>query len=47
MIETDDDGYAIAGQKMNDFWLVKTDSLGNMEWNRTYGEEESDRGVQC
>jgi hypothetical protein len=45
VIETSDGGYAIAGSKVipgtsgKDFWLVKTDAYGNMEWNQTYGEE--------
>ena len=43
LIATSDGGYALAGSiapsgTLNeDFWLVKTDALGNMEWNRTYG----------
>jgi len=49
LVETSDGGYAIAGYTRDldapeeeDFWLVKTDADGNMEWNRTYGGMESD-----
>jgi len=43
VIQTSDGGYAFVGSTRsfsadgNEFWLVKTDSLGNMEWNNTYG----------
>lgn len=43
VIQTPDNGFAMAGSTYSlgvgsaDFWFVKTDSLGNAEWNRTYG----------
>jgi len=43
MVQTGDDGYALAGTTGSfgaggwDFWLVKTDSSGTMQWNQTYG----------
>jgi hypothetical protein len=48
LVQTSDGGYALAGQTKSfgagnfDFWLIKTDAYGNMEWNQTYGGEHSD-----
>jgi len=42
MVQTSDGGYALAGYTDSfgvdgDFWLVKTDPTGAVQWNRTYG----------
>jgi len=51
VIQTLDGGYALLGQTSsfgaggNDFWLVKTNSTGQMEWNMTYGGTGGDTGI--
>ena len=52
LVETSDGGYALAGcthsvsnSIYDDAWLVKTDELGNMEWNKTYGTEDNYDGA--
>jgi predicted secreted protein len=48
--KTRDDGFILAGSTYSygaggsDFWLVKTDNLGNVQWNRTYGGPGEDYG---
>jgi len=42
VVETSDGGYALGGGTSSfgdcwDFWLVKVDSSGNHQWNKTYG----------
>jgi hypothetical protein len=50
LVETSDEGYAIAGYTSSygagssDFWLVKTNKYGNMEWSQTYGGPSSETG---
>ena len=55
VIQTNDGGYALAGFTNSfgaggkDFWLVKTDSVGNLLWSKTYGgpgDEIADSVIQ-
>ncbi len=51
IIQTTDGGYAISGSAasnggQDDFWLLKVDSLGNIQWNKTYGGPAEER-AEC
>jgi len=51
VVQTGDGGYALVGFTdsfdvgAGDFWLVKTDSVGNAQWNKTYGGAGLDWGM--
>jgi len=56
IIDTADGGYAIAGVTASygsgglnpwDFWMVKTDSSGNHQWNKTYGRSGVNEVAFC
>jgi hypothetical protein len=50
LVQTWDGGYALGGYTNSfgageyDFYLVKTDASGTMQWNKTYGGESTDIG---
>ena len=52
VVETADQGYLISGYTDSfgasggfNFWIIKTNSLGEPEWQRFYGEHGDDRGL--
>jgi len=50
VMQTFDDGYIVSGYTDSfgdsgfNFWLVKTDLFGNLEWQKSYGGTGDDRG---
>lgn len=48
VLQNSDEGYTLAGyttsagEGKEDFWLIQTDSAGNMRWSQTYGTPEYD-----
>jgi hypothetical protein len=51
LIETSDGGFAIAGnhyisgEELADFWLIKTNSSGDIEWNHRYNRTDEHLGI--
>jgi hypothetical protein len=48
-----DGGYVFGGSTNSfgngdyDAWIIKTDNMGNIEWEKTYGDEEMDGACSC
>ena len=52
IVQTSDGGYALAGYTVSygtdsseDFWLVKTDSSGNVMWSKVFGSRSEDEAM--
>ena len=51
VIQTSDGGFALAGITNSfgsggyDLWLIKTDSFGNKQWDKTFGGQNDDNGL--
>jgi len=49
--ETEDGGYIVGASNRsfkgnNDYWLMKLDSLGGLQWHRTFGGDYDDKGCR-
>jgi hypothetical protein len=44
VIETSDSGYVLVGEKEEDVYLLKTNSVGDSLWSKTYGDQADETG---